>query len=102
DTFPAHNDAGFQGAWTAYPFFPSGTVIVSDRTSGLFVLDPSEAVGGGCPADFDNDGSVTAADLAMLLGAWGPNPGHPADFDGDGFVNAFDLAQLLGAWGPCA
>ena len=101
DTFPAHDDAGFQGAWTAYPFFPSGTVIVSDRSGGLFVLDPSEAVGGGCPADFDNDGSVTAADLAMLLGAWGPNPGHPADFDGDGFVNAFDLAQLLGAWGPC-
>ena len=55
-----------------------------------------------CPADFDGSGNVGASDLAILLGAWGPNPGHPADFDGDGFVGAADLAQLLGDWGPCA
>ena len=57
--------------------------------------------GVSCPADLDGDGNVGAFDLAMLLGAWGPNPGHPADFDGDGVVNAFDLAQVLGAWGMC-
>ena len=54
-----------------------------------------------CPADFDGDGAVTAADLAMLLGSWGPCPGCPADFDDDGSVGAADLAQLLGAWGDC-
>ena len=54
-----------------------------------------------CPADFDHDGTVSAFDLAILLGAWGPNPGHPADFNGDNVVNAADLAQLLGDWGPC-
>lgn len=54
-----------------------------------------------CPADLDGDGAVGAADLAQLLGAWGPNPGHPADLNGDGVVDAADLAQLLGAWGPC-
>ncbi len=103
DTYPANNDENYAGAWSVFPFFPSGMVIVSDRQSGLFVLDPSEAVGGGgeCSADLDGDGAVGAADLAMLLGAWGPNPGHPADFNDDGFVGAFDLAQLLGAWGPC-
>ncbi len=57
--------------------------------------------GDACPADLDGDGEVSAADLAQLLGAWGPNPGHPADFNGDDVVNAADLAQLLGAWGPC-
>ncbi|MDZ4754404.1 MAG: hypothetical protein SGJ11_07890 [Phycisphaerae bacterium] len=25
-----------------------------------------------CPADLDADGDVDAADLAILLGAWGP------------------------------
>ncbi len=30
---------GFNGAWTAYPFLPSGRVIVSDRQSGLLVID---------------------------------------------------------------
>lgn len=58
-------------------------------------------LGSDCLGDIDNDGDVDATDLAMLLGAWGPNPGNPADFDGDGTVNAADLAVLLGAWGPC-
>ncbi len=54
-----------------------------------------------CPQDLDGDGIVGTADLAMLLGSWGPCEGCPADFDGDGQVDAFDLAQVLGAWGLC-
>ncbi len=54
-----------------------------------------------CPADFDNDGTVGAADLAELLGSWGPCEGCPADLDGDGAVGPFDLALLLGNWGLC-
>ncbi len=54
-----------------------------------------------CPPDLNGSGAVDAADLALLLGAWGPNPGHPADLNSDGAVNAADLALLLGAWGPC-
>lgn len=38
DTFPAHDKAGFSGAWTAYPFFGDGLVLVSSRDEGLFVL----------------------------------------------------------------
>ncbi len=45
DTYPPHDDPGFDGAWSVYPFFPSGTVIVSDRQSGLFILDVHEAIG---------------------------------------------------------
>ncbi len=51
--------------------------------------------------DMTGSGGVDAADLALLLGSWGPNPGHPADFNEDGLVNAADLALLLGSWGPC-
>ena len=36
-----------------------------------------------------------------MLGAWGANPGNIADLNGDDLVNAADLALLLGAWGPC-
>ncbi len=54
-----------------------------------------------CPADFDGDDMVTAADLALLLGSWGDCPGCPADLDDDGMVDAFDLATLLGTWGEC-
>jgi hypothetical protein len=40
DTFlaPAANEAGFDGAWGVYPFFPSGIVVISDINNGLFVL----------------------------------------------------------------
>jgi hypothetical protein len=58
-----------------------------------------------CPADFDDDGTVGASDLAELLGSWGPYepcpPFDEADFNEDCGVNAFDLAELLGDWGPC-
>ncbi len=54
-----------------------------------------------CEADLDGDGTVGAADLAQLLGSWGPCKACPADFDGDGIIDAADLAQLLGNWGPC-
>jgi choice-of-anchor B domain-containing protein len=38
DTFPASNATGFAGAWSVYPYLPSGNIIVSDGTTGLFVL----------------------------------------------------------------
>lgn len=38
DTFPGSNASEFNGAWSNYPYFPSGTIIVSDIERGLFVL----------------------------------------------------------------
>jgi hypothetical protein len=32
------NEALFDGAWSVYPFFKSGTTIVSDISEGLFIL----------------------------------------------------------------
>lgn len=41
DVYPADNDASFNGAWSVYPYFDSGTVIVSSIETGLFVLKPT-------------------------------------------------------------
>ena len=38
DTFPENDNAQFVGAWSVYPYLPSGTVLVSDISRGLFVL----------------------------------------------------------------
>jgi hypothetical protein len=55
-----------------------------------------------CLADLNGDGSVGGADLAALLGFWGPVSTFPlADIDRDGLVGGPDLTVLLGAWGPC-
>ena len=41
DTTPYEGDPpGFVGAWTAYPFFESGTVVVTSMYEGLFLLRP--------------------------------------------------------------
>ncbi|MFO0827302.1 MAG: PQQ-dependent sugar dehydrogenase [Phycisphaerales bacterium] len=53
-----------------------------------------------CPSDLNGDSTVDAADLAVLLGAWGAT-GGAADLNADGKVDAADLAVLLGAWGAC-
>jgi len=38
DTYPPNNATNFNGAWSVYPFFISGSIIVSDIERGLFVL----------------------------------------------------------------
>jgi hypothetical protein len=50
DTFPAHGEPTFDGTWSNYPFFESGTIAVSGIGEGLFLLrlaaddDPQEPV----------------------------------------------------------
>ncbi|MEM8523234.1 MAG: choice-of-anchor B family protein [Bacteroidota bacterium] len=39
DTYPQPG-GGFSGCWGAYPFLPSGLVLGSDRSNGLFVIQP--------------------------------------------------------------
>ena len=40
DTRPASDDHALGGAWSAFPFFASGLVIVTDTREGLFVVLP--------------------------------------------------------------
>ena len=55
------------------------------------------------PYDLDDNGIVNGADLAIMLGNWGPctQPAHLCigDFNADGQVDGADLAILLGNWG---
>jgi len=56
--------------------------------------------GGGTPdPDIDGDGVVGGADLAALLGDWGPCEGCSADLDGNAVVGGADLSILLAHWG---
>ncbi|MFM7051454.1 MAG: FG-GAP-like repeat-containing protein [Planctomycetota bacterium] len=50
----------------------------------------------GVFGDLNGDGIVNAADLAILLNAWGS--GGPADLDGSGTVDAADMTLLLNAF----
>lgn len=43
DTVPLGEDApGFGGSWSNYPFFTSGTLVVTGMSEGLFILKRSD------------------------------------------------------------
>jgi choice-of-anchor B domain-containing protein len=46
DVYPADDAPEFNGAWSNYPFFASGNVIVNGIEQGLFVLRPRRAPAG--------------------------------------------------------
>ncbi|MSR70268.1 MAG: hypothetical protein EXS17_07985 [Phycisphaerales bacterium] len=54
-------------------------------------------------ADLNADGNINAADLTLMLAAWGRcGRDHEciADLDGDGWVDGRDLSALVAAWQP--
>ena len=42
DTHPENNNTSFNGAWSVYPYFASGNIIISDIERGLFIVRKSE------------------------------------------------------------
>lgn len=52
DIYPDDDAAQFNGAWSSYPYFDSGIVIVSGIEQGLFILRPN-------PGPVDNPPAVT-------------------------------------------
>ena len=69
----------------------------SDDQNNNGIPDECEMAG-----DLDGDGDVDAADLILLLGAWGDCDsceGCLGDLDGDCNVGTSDLVILLGNWG---
>ncbi len=75
---------------------PPGSIVEAGVDDVRIIVRSCGALVG---ADLDGDGAVGAADLALMLGSWGPCVACPADLDGDGQVGASDLALLLGSWG---
>lgn len=49
DIYPSSDSAAFNGAWSVYPYFASGTVIVSGIEQGLFILRPTSIGTGPTP-----------------------------------------------------
>ncbi len=82
DTYPANDAPDFSGAWSVYPFFDSGIVIVSDINRGLFITDPTYAISGGVPFEYEF-----------------PTP-LPESVDTGGMTYTFQINDTLGAVDP--
>jgi hypothetical protein len=82
----------------AEPVGPVASVAAGGGVS-LLVIGARSAP---CPSDLTGDGTVSGADLGILLGEWGTDGGATgADLNGSGMVSGADLGILLGDWGPC-
>ena len=70
------------------------------KTRGWMILNYGDGVDLSPQGDMNGDALVNAADLGLLLAAWGlcGAPGCPGDFNNDGLVNGGDLGILLNNW----
>jgi len=41
DTYPDNDGTNYNGAWSVYPYFSSGNIVISDIERGLFVVRES-------------------------------------------------------------
>jgi len=86
---------------------PKRTVVLKPDGAGGWTCDGMKVDGFvieapcPCPADWNHDGLVNAADMAIFMSFF--QLGLPqADFNGDGVVNSQDLNQFLQAFNqPC-
>ena len=56
DTFPSSNSRQYNGAWSVYPYFASGNIIISDIEGGLFVVKKAGVLNA---ANFDKNNNVS-------------------------------------------
>ena len=108
DIYPSGGTTEFNGAWSNYPFFDSGIVIVSGIEQGLYILKPNvspafDADQDGIAdatetltADSDGDSTLDYLDSdsdnnGILDGAEAGDPTAPIDSDEDGIFDFQDL-----------
>lgn len=86
DTYPANNNTSFNGAWSIYPYFDSGNIIISDIERGLFVVRKSGTLNTG---DYELESAFTIT----------PNPTHsnPKVKSTNGYIiNSLKVTNALG------
>ncbi|HZW62727.1 MAG TPA: choice-of-anchor B family protein [Flavobacteriaceae bacterium] len=44
DTLPENNNVSYYGAWSVYPYFQSGNIVVNDTNRGLFIISNNETL----------------------------------------------------------
>ena len=74
DTYPANNNRSFNGQWSNYPFFASGTIVANDINNGFFALK----LAGGDPIALTVTTRVNGAGTrGRAILDWAPFDGSP-------------------------
>jgi choice-of-anchor B domain-containing protein len=71
DSYPGDDGVGYNGAWSTYPYFPSGTIIISDIERGLFIVSLEGVTLNLLDAPTQLDPNTTATVTAELVESFG-------------------------------
>lgn len=92
DTFPDSDSPNYNGLWSSYPYFESGTIIGSDLERGLFVwqLDLTPPIG-----DLNGDFVTDMQDFTIAVENWRRCPLNCiADVNLSGQADMIDLVMI--------
>lgn len=96
DTQPDTDAPGFTGTWSNYPYFPSGTIVVNDITTGLFVLKLNVTVFGGCmdedACNYDPEANQDNGTCEYALTYYDCDGLCLNDADGDGVCDELEVS----------
>ena len=113
DTFIESSHAGYAGAWGVHSALPSGRILISDITNGLFVLELAVEEIVVCPLSpivwndliVDSDGYYSSevpnemwgTDIELMFAMMSSDvcPTCPGDFDNNGSIGVSDLTVIL-------
>lgn len=79
DTYPANDNNQFNGAWSVYPYFDDGTVLISSIGQGLFVVRPELGDDNNTTSTPSDVPSMTPTFSGTMTPTWPPS-GAPTDF----------------------
>jgi len=100
DTYPQESDYIYTGAWGAYPFFGSDNVLISDRVTGLYVVDIQGALDDQI-GDINQDQETNIMDIVVLIGFILENTIPTdlelslSDMNQDGTLDVLDVISLV-------
>ena len=90
----------YNGAWGAYPFFGSDNVLVSDRRTGLYVVDVIND-GSSSNGDVNFDSEVNVIDIIMIISFIMENSiptdlqFYLSDLNHDGYIDIMDIIIIV-------
>ncbi len=100
DTFDQETQSIYNGAWGAFPFFGSDEVLISDRRTGLYVVDVFND-GNQVIGDVNSDTDINVVDIIIIVnyivGSMELSEFQIflADVNQDGEVDILDVVSLV-------
>ena len=73
DSYPANDDAEYTGAWSVYPFFPSGRIVIGDMATGMYIVEVN-VNGPLAPSPFSASSDYTTPTSVAPAAAARPTP----------------------------